>query len=108
MKPPDKIYLQWHGSGDPEDGRPADTGSVTHSLDQPVFDHDIEYVRAMPDPKEWLKAETEADHGPMDTWNQETKDKFYRDLGFLHHFVTSNQKEVKPHDNDQQYIQLAQ
>lgn len=96
MNPPDKIYLQWHGSGEPDDIGPINIGEVTHSINEPVFKHDIEYVRALPDPKQWLKAETEADHGPMETWPEEVKDKFYRDLGFLHHFVTSNQKEVMP------------
>lgn len=101
MNPPDKIYLQWHGSGDPEDGGPVDTADVTWCVDE-IYTHDIPYVRALPEPKEWLKAETEADHGPMETWPEEVKDKFYRDLGFLHHFVTSNQKEVMPVKDDPQ------
>jgi len=42
---PNKIFLQWHGEGDPQDPRSPSQGDVTWSKDK-VFEHDIEYVKA--------------------------------------------------------------
>ena len=42
--PPDKIYLQWHGSGDPDDVAPVARSEVTWCEDK-VFPGDVPYVR---------------------------------------------------------------
>jgi hypothetical protein len=44
MTPPDKIYLQFHGSGDADDEADVSPGDVTWCQDR-VFDSDIEYTR---------------------------------------------------------------
>ena len=42
-KPPETIWLQWNGDGDP-DGSPVSVGDVTWSAEQ-VFEHDEQYLR---------------------------------------------------------------
>lgn len=47
-KLPERIYLQWHGDADPalyDDEPPPDMGDVTWCA-EPIWDWDIEYVRA--------------------------------------------------------------
>lgn len=44
-QPPDKIYLQWHGDGEPNDVGEVDGNEVTWCKDK-IFEHDIEYVQA--------------------------------------------------------------
>jgi hypothetical protein len=44
MKPPDRIYLQWHGDGDPDDGDDVSPDDVTWCPDR-VHETDVEYVR---------------------------------------------------------------
>ena len=45
MSAPEKIFMQWHGDGDPKDGSPVAESEVTWCRDR-VFPEDIEYVRA--------------------------------------------------------------
>jgi len=47
MKAPDKIFLQWHGDGDPQDGSPVAESEVTWCRER-VFTGDIEYLRQQP------------------------------------------------------------
>jgi hypothetical protein len=44
-EPPIKVWLQWHGDGDPSDGDPVPTVGVTWSAEK-VWRGDVEYVRA--------------------------------------------------------------
>ena len=44
MTAPERIWLQWHGDGDPDDPGEVYIGEVTWQ-DERIFDHDIEYVR---------------------------------------------------------------
>lgn len=43
--PPETLWLQWHGSGDPDDSETVSEGDVTHSREQ-IYSNDVEYVRA--------------------------------------------------------------
>lgn len=43
LEPPMKIYLQFHGDGDPDCDGPVDDEDVTWSTDQ-QFNQDIEYI----------------------------------------------------------------
>jgi hypothetical protein len=43
--PPPRIWLQWHGDGDPSDGDPVPTAEVTWSANK-VWRGDCEYIRA--------------------------------------------------------------
>lgn len=45
MKPPDAIYLQYHGDGDPDDTGPVNSDDVTWCWEQ-INEQDIKYVRA--------------------------------------------------------------
>jgi hypothetical protein len=40
--PPDEIWLQWHGEGDPSDGDPMPTDEVTWS-DKKIWRGDVKY-----------------------------------------------------------------
>lgn len=44
-QPPQSIFLQWHGDGDPKDGSPVIESEVTWCRER-VFAGDIEYIRA--------------------------------------------------------------
>lgn len=41
--PPEKLYLQWHGSGTPEPNMEVDDGDVTWCRDK-IWKHDFVYV----------------------------------------------------------------
>ena len=43
--PPEKIYLQWHGDGEPDDLGEVSEHDVTWCRNK-IFNHDIEYVSA--------------------------------------------------------------
>lgn len=43
--PPDKIYLQWHGDGEPDDVGEVSEVDVTWCKDR-IYSQDIEYVQA--------------------------------------------------------------
>ena len=43
-KPPDNIWLQFHGDGEPED-TPVSSDDVTWCQDK-IYDHDIHYIKA--------------------------------------------------------------
>ncbi len=43
--PPPRIWLQWHGDGDPSNGDPVPTAEVTWNAEK-VWRGDVEYVRA--------------------------------------------------------------
>ena len=43
-KPPDKLYLQWYGDGEPGDIEEVSEHDATWCMDK-IFPHDIEYVR---------------------------------------------------------------
>lgn len=43
-RPPDKLYLQWHGDWEPDEVGEVDEGEVTWCRDK-IFTHDIEYAR---------------------------------------------------------------
>ena len=44
MAAPDRIWLQWHGDGSPDEGDPPSMNEVTwwHEM---IFEHDIPYIR---------------------------------------------------------------
>lgn len=44
-KPPDRIFLQWHGDADEDEIGEVSTADVTWAADEKVFDGDVEYVR---------------------------------------------------------------
>ena len=44
MEPPEIIWMQWNGDGEP-DGSPVAEGEVTWCREQ-VFRHDVKYIRA--------------------------------------------------------------
>jgi len=43
-KPPDLLYLQWHGDGEPDDFGSVCESEVTHHRNR-IFEHDILYLR---------------------------------------------------------------
>ena len=43
-KPPDLLYLQWHGDGEPDDFGSVCELEVTHHRNR-IFEHDILYLR---------------------------------------------------------------
>ena len=45
MSAPERIFLQWHGDGDPDEPGEVYIDEVTWQ-DERIFDHDVEYVRA--------------------------------------------------------------
>lgn len=72
---PDRIFLQWHGDGEPDEHGTVCEEEVSWCKTK-IFDHDIEYVRAaLSEPQ------------PIETQLRETVQELQRDLAALEGMV---------------------